>query len=40
MLVRPAVPGSGVTALAWDGRGGRLLFGCGDGQAGLLTLPA
>ncbi|MCJ2090673.1 WD40 repeat domain-containing protein [Methylobacterium sp. E-005] len=40
LLVRPAVPGSGVTALAWDRHGGRLLFGCGDGQAGLLTLPA
>ncbi|MCJ2018835.1 WD40 repeat domain-containing protein [Methylobacterium sp. E-065] len=40
LLVRPAVPGSAITALAWDGRGGRLLFGCGDGQAGLLTLPA
>lgn len=40
LLVRPAVAGSGVTALAWDGRGSRLLFGCGDGQAGLLTLPA
>jgi WD40 repeat protein len=39
LLVRPAVPGSTVTALAWDGRGARLLFGCGDGQAGLLTLP-
>jgi WD40 repeat protein len=40
LLVRPAVAGSAVTALAWDGRGSRLLFGCGDGQAGLLTLPA
>ena len=40
LLVRPAVAGSGITALAWDGRGSRLLFGCGDGQAGLLTLPA
>ncbi|MFB0489834.1 WD40 repeat protein [Methylobacterium sp. OAE515] len=39
LLVRPAVPGSGVTALAWDSRGSRLLFGCGDGKAGLLTLP-
>jgi hypothetical protein len=29
-----------VTALAWDARGSRLLFGCGDGQAGVLTLPA
>ncbi|MCJ2051488.1 WD40 repeat domain-containing protein [Methylobacterium sp. J-070] len=39
LLVRPAVPGSTVTALAWDGRGARLLFGCADGDAGLLTLP-
>jgi len=39
LLVRPAVKGSGVTALAWDGRGGRLGFGCADGAAGLLTLP-
>ena len=40
LLVRPAVPGSMVTALAWDGRGARLLFGCADGAAGLLTLPS
>ena len=40
LLVRPAVQGSAVTALAWDGRGGRLLFGCADGRAGALTLPA
>jgi WD40 repeat protein len=39
LLVRPAVAGSTITALAWDGRGGRLLFGCSDGKAGLLTLP-
>ncbi|MGU3383074.1 WD40 repeat domain-containing protein [Methylobacterium sp. D53M] len=39
LLVRPAVQGSGVTALGWDARGGRLLFGCADGKAGLLTLP-
>ncbi|WP_375409154.1 WD40 repeat domain-containing protein [uncultured Methylobacterium sp.] len=39
LLVRPAVTGSGVSALAWDARGGRLAFGCVDGQAGLLTLP-
>jgi hypothetical protein len=39
LLVRPAVRGSGVTALAWDGRGDHLVFGCADGQAGLLTLP-
>ena len=40
LLVRPAVASSGITALAWDGRGSRLLFGCADGQAGVLTLPA
>jgi len=40
LLVRPAVAGSAITALAWDGRGARLVFGCGDGQAGVLTLPA
>ena len=40
LLVRPAVKGSAVTALAWDRTGGRLAFGCADGQAGLLTLPA
>lgn len=39
LLVRPAMKGSGVTALAWDARGGRLGFGCADGAAGLLTLP-
>lgn len=39
LLVRPAVRGSGVTALAWDARGARLGFGCADGAAGLLTLP-
>lgn len=40
LLVRPAVQGSAVTAIAWDGRGGRLAFGCKDGKAGVLTLPA
>ncbi len=39
LLVRPAVKGSGVTALAWDKVGRRLAFGCEDGQAGVLTLP-
>ena len=39
LLVRPAAKGSGVSALAWDASGGRLAFGCADGQAGLLTLP-
>jgi WD domain, G-beta repeat len=40
LLVRPAVPGSGITALAWDTAGKRLAFGCVDGAAGVLTLPA
>ncbi len=39
LLVRVAVKGSGISALAWDARGGRLAFGCTDGQAGILTLP-
>ncbi len=40
LLVRHPVPGSPVTALVWDAKGQNLVFGCGDGQAGLLTLPA
>ncbi|MEE7458364.1 hypothetical protein MPAR168_08620 [Methylorubrum populi] len=40
LLVRPAVKGSAISALAWDGTGSRLAFGCADGQAGLLALPA
>jgi WD40 repeat protein len=40
LLVRPAVQGSPVTAFAWDKPGRRLAFGTGDGQAGILTLPA
>ncbi len=40
LLVRPAVKASAISALAWDRRGNRLAFGCADGQAGLLTLPA
>ncbi|MGU3538677.1 WD40 repeat domain-containing protein [Methylobacterium sp. A54F] len=40
LLVRPARKGSAVSALAWDARGARLAFGCADGEAGLLTLPA
>ncbi|MBB2963580.1 WD40 repeat domain-containing protein [Methylobacterium sp. R2-1] len=40
LLVRPAVKGSAISALAWDTSGGRLAFGCADGQAGLLSLPA
>ena len=40
LLVRPAVPDSGITAFAWDRTGRRLAFGAQDGQAGVLTLPA
>jgi WD40 repeat protein len=40
LLVRHAVKGSGVTALAWDAKGTRLAFGCDDGRAGVLVLPA
>ncbi|MDB5591997.1 WD40 repeat domain-containing protein [Enterovirga sp.] len=40
LLVRRATPGADVTALAWNGRGGQLAFGCRDGSAGLLTLSA
>ncbi len=33
-------PGGGpVTALAWNASGGRLIFGLGSGEAGLLNLP-
>ncbi len=39
LLVRPAVQGSAVTAIAWDGRGGRLAFGCKDGKAGFSPSP-
>lgn len=39
LLVRRAAPGSGVSALAWDGAGGQLAFGTVDGQAGILALP-
>ena len=38
LLVRTAGDSS-VTALAWDRKGGRLAFGCADGQAGMLALP-
>ena len=40
LLVRRALPDSTVTALGWDRKGARLAFGCRDGQAGILTLPA
>lgn len=40
ILVRRAVPGSGITALAWDKTGAQLALGAEDGAAGILTLPA
>jgi WD40 repeat protein len=36
---RHPVPGSRVTALAWDKTGKQLAFGCQDGAAGILVLP-
>jgi WD40 repeat protein len=30
---------AGITTLAWDAKGARLLFGAENGEAGLLTLP-
>lgn len=38
LLVRPPAAGA-ITALAWDGEGGRLAFGCDNGAAGVLELP-
>ncbi len=40
LLARHATPGSAVTALAWDKRGGQIAYGCADGQAGLLPLAS
>jgi WD40 repeat protein len=41
ILVRPPHEAEGaISALAWDERGGRLLFGTEAGAAGILTLPA
>jgi len=39
LLVRAATKDSPVTALSWDKHGKKLIFGCADGAAGLLTLP-
>ena len=42
LLVRAPRDGAGggaVTALCWDAKGQRLLFGTAEGEAGLLTLP-
>jgi WD40 repeat protein len=38
LLVRRAVPGNPVTALAWDAKGQNIAFGCRDGTAGTLSL--
>jgi hypothetical protein len=38
LLVRRAVPGNPVTALAWDAKGQNIAFGCRDGTAGILSL--
>jgi WD40 repeat protein len=40
IMVRGPAEGGEVTAIAWDRAGQRLAFGCADGQAGVLTLPA
>ena len=41
ILVRNPAPEAGaISALAWDDRGSRLLFGTDAGFAGMLTLPA
>ena len=40
LLARRPAEGSAITALGWDARGGRLAFGCRDGQAGILTLSS
>ena len=41
ILVRaPLAEEGAISALAWDERGARLLFGTEAGAAGLLTLPA
>ena len=39
LVRRPDDDRSGVTALAWDVGGDRLLYGTAGGEAGLLTLP-
>jgi WD40 repeat protein len=39
LMVRKPSDGGAVTAMAWDAAGRRLLFGCAQGAAGLLTLP-
>ena len=41
ILVRDSAPTQGaISALSWDDRGSRLLFGTDQGVAGLVTLPS
>lgn len=40
LMARMPAEGGAVTAMAWDSRGARLVFGTSEGRAGLLTLPA
>jgi WD40 repeat protein len=41
ILVRDSAPDQGaISALSWDDRGSRLLFGTDQGVAGLMTLPS
>ena len=40
VLVRHPAEGSALSSFAWDKAGRRLAFGCADGAAGVLTLPA
>jgi WD40 repeat protein len=37
--VRAQTKGEAVTSMAWDAKGGKLLFGTADGEAGVLSLP-
>jgi WD40 repeat protein len=37
--VRTQTKGEAVTSLSWDAKGGKLLFGTADGEAGMLSLP-
>ncbi len=39
LVRRPDVERGAITALAWDAKGDRLLFGTAGGEAGLLVLP-
>lgn len=39
LMARMPASGGPVTAMAWDAKGKRLVFGTADGAGGLLTLP-